>query len=712
MNELRYFADSVLYSYAQIFFSNRRWFGTLVLAASFFVPGIGFMALAGVVLANLFAHLLKFDAEKIRTGFYGFNGLLFGAASMYYFQPSYYLLVIIPVFILLVFLISAVVEHYFASAFNLPGLSLPFIITLFVFFYFLSNGQGINTAQHTDVTGSWLPLPLKMYLHAISIIILQPGVYPGLLIAAGLLLFSRVLFLLSLFSAILAFYAAGLFLPDVSDYTLLLITFNAILTAMALGGSLIIPSRKSFSLAMVTVLLTIILTGFFVQFLKTSNLPILVLPFNFITLATIYGLKFRKEHSDLTLLYFAPGAPEENFYYHKNRITRFSNYKPLFAELPIYGEWLVSQGFNGRLTHKEEWKYAWDFIVVDEKNEQYQEAGNNLSDYYCYKLPVVAPLDAEVVKVIDGIPNNKIGDVDIQKNWGNTIVLHHGEGLYSALSHLEPGSIKVKEGEKVSKGSIIAQCGNSGRSPYPHIHFQFQLTDELGAHTYQFPLAHYIEKLDNKLALQTFSFPKQDTIVLNLETHRTLKSAFEFKYESTYQWKCTTEKKAFTENWEVKVNAYNILYIESDNHAKVTLYLTPKVVYLTDFSGNKKSALYYLYLLAPMIPLGYHAELTWKDSFSPALFNTGPVRYFAELFMLLIKPLEVEGTYRFASGDEDGLDFTITALLQLKGRFPFQFVHRQDSGRLAISRDGCISSFQYNEKSIEVFKAELITERQ
>ena len=71
--------DSILYSYAQIFFSNRKWFGSIAMLSTFIVPQIGIMGLGGVMLSNLLAYLLKFDKDKIESGYYGFNGLLFGA---------------------------------------------------------------------------------------------------------------------------------------------------------------------------------------------------------------------------------------------------------------------------------------------------------------------------------------------------------------------------------------------------------------------------------------------------------------------------------------------------------------------------------------------------------------------------------------------------------------------------------------------------------
>ncbi len=139
MQLLKYFIESILFSYSQIFFCNRIWFGIAALIATFIVPELGILALSGVILSNSLAIWLKFDKTKIRNGFYGFNGILLGAAASFYFELTPFLIGLIFVFIIITFFISAVLEHHFASVFNLPGLSLPFIISLYIFFLFLRN---------------------------------------------------------------------------------------------------------------------------------------------------------------------------------------------------------------------------------------------------------------------------------------------------------------------------------------------------------------------------------------------------------------------------------------------------------------------------------------------------------------------------------------------------------------------------------------------
>lgn len=55
---------------------------------------------------------------------------------------------------------------------------------------------------------------------------------------------------------------------------------------------------------------------------------------------------------------------------------------------------------------------------------------------------------------------------------GNHIVVDHGDGTYAAYAHLQRRSLRVTEGQRVEVGDHIADCGNSGNSTEPHLHFQ------------------------------------------------------------------------------------------------------------------------------------------------------------------------------------------------------------------------------------------------
>lgn len=704
---MQFFIDATLYSYAQIFFSNRKWFGAVVLLATFTMPILGLIALFAVILSNLTAYLLKFDSNKIRTGFYGFNGILFGAASAYYFQLNIELLFLIPVFIIITFFISAVLEHLLEQVFNLPGLSLPFILSIYIFIIFLTNYNYIETnlylssAENLD---NVLPAWIFYYLKSMALIVFQPNYLAGIIIAIAVLCFSRVLFVLSIVAFTLNSFFLNLILPDQYNQLLILSGFNAILTAFAVGGSLILTSRKSFLLVIISTLMVVIFTGVFSKIFSGTLYPILVLPFNFIVLSAIYSLKFRKDQTDLVLLYFKPGSPEENYYYHQKRKERFENFKFIFPELPFYGEWQVSQAFDGEHTHKGDWKYAWDFVVVDDKKNQFANKGDLAEDYFCYNLPVAAPLDGEIVKVIDGVPENEIGNVNLQKNWGNTVIIKHEYELYSSISHLKYDSIKVKDGQKVKKGEIIASCGNSGRSPYPHIHFQFQVNDKVGEKTHKFPLSNFIEKTDNGLQLRSFSFPEKDTIIQNIETHRTIKDAFNFKLSDTLNFKYTVDGEEREESWELKVDMANQLYFESSNQARADVYITDKVFYFISYAGEKDTALYYFYLLAMQVPFCFNNHLIWEDHYSVSLLPIGVLRYLSEFFLFYKSMISAKGTFSFEE-DEENKKFLVRSKINVEGKNLFSFFNQEYNGTIVVDEKIGIREFEFINNDKKAFKA-------
>ncbi|MFD3656279.1 M23 family metallopeptidase [Streptomyces sp. NPDC058620] len=56
--------------------------------------------------------------------------------------------------------------------------------------------------------------------------------------------------------------------------------------------------------------------------------------------------------------------------------------------------------------------------------------------------------------------------------FGNHLVLDLGDGTYAVYAHLRRGSLRVKAGDTVRAGQELAECGNSGNSTEPHVHFQ------------------------------------------------------------------------------------------------------------------------------------------------------------------------------------------------------------------------------------------------
>ncbi len=109
-----------------------------------------------------------------------------------------------------------------------------------------------------------------------------------------------------------------------------------------------------------------------------------------------------------------------------------------------------------------------------------------LSSYHSgtdYKAAVGTPIQA----VNDGI----ITIAEDRFYAGNSIVIDHGQGIYSCYFHLDKMNYKV--GQSIKKGDVLGLSGDSGRVTGPHLHFSMRL------HGIQVDPLQLIDLLNNKL---------------------------------------------------------------------------------------------------------------------------------------------------------------------------------------------------------------------
>lgn len=129
---------------------------------------------------------------------------------------------------------------------------------------------------------------------------------------------------------------------------------------------------------------------------------------------------------------------------HPSRMT-----SPLRLPFPEGTSRLCVQGNRGLFSHRGRYEHAFDFF-----------------------MPIGSPVTAA--------RSGEVADVEVERDGignyaGNQIVVLHLDGTTARYAHLEKGGSLVSEGQHVVQGQVIGKSGTTGRSLYPHLHFQVEL---------------------------------------------------------------------------------------------------------------------------------------------------------------------------------------------------------------------------------------------
>lgn len=137
--------------------------------------------------------------------------------------------------------------------------------------------------------------------------------------------------------------------------------------------------------------------------------------------------------------------------------------------------------------------------VCQIQNHFDHEAGPGFRDYACgtlgydghkgtdIRLPnlavmehgiaVLAAAPGRVRAIRDEMPDRSIrepGQLDAirGREAGNAVAIDHGNGWETQYSHLRRRSVRVRPGDEVAAGAILGLVGLSGKTEFPHLHFE------------------------------------------------------------------------------------------------------------------------------------------------------------------------------------------------------------------------------------------------
>jgi murein DD-endopeptidase MepM/ murein hydrolase activator NlpD len=162
---------------------------------------------------------------------------------------------------------------------------------------------------------------------------------------------------------------------------------------------------------------------------------------------------------------------------------------PLVVGAPLRGEnWLALNGLSNSSGHRRTivvvngkariaQRFATDWTRIGADGLAFRGDPSKNTNWSAYGAEVLAVANARVIDIKDGIPENdptadkKAVPITLETVGGNYITLDLGNGYFAFYAHLQPKSMRVKVGDKVTRGQILALLGNSGNSDAPHLHF-------------------------------------------------------------------------------------------------------------------------------------------------------------------------------------------------------------------------------------------------
>ncbi len=119
-------------------------------------------------------------------------------------------------------------------------------------------------------------------------------------------------------------------------------------------------------------------------------------------------------------------------------------------------------------------RFAIDFVQIDSAGKLYTGNPADVASFPFFGTPIRAVADGTIVRLLDGLPEQIPGQLPegatLQTGDGNYLVLDIGNGRFAFYAHIQPGSFKVKIGDRVKTGDVLGKLGNTGNTDAPHLH--------------------------------------------------------------------------------------------------------------------------------------------------------------------------------------------------------------------------------------------------
>jgi hypothetical protein len=117
-------------------------------------------------------------------------------------------------------------------------------------------------------------------------------------------------------------------------------------------------------------------------------------------------------------------------------------------------------------------RFAIDFIRMPGSGAWSKESGTLDPEWNGRGADVLAVADGTIAAAVDGVSDDLAPPVSPDIAAGNYVTIDLGNNRFVFYEHLQRGSVRVKTGDTVTRGQVIARLGSSGSTSIgPHLHF-------------------------------------------------------------------------------------------------------------------------------------------------------------------------------------------------------------------------------------------------
>jgi hypothetical protein len=169
-----------------------------------------------------------------------------------------------------------------------------------------------------------------------------------------------------------------------------------------------------------------------------------------------------------------------------------------------------------------------------------------------------------------------------------------------------------------------------------------------------YPLSSFLQEEEGRLKFNFFASPRQGMRVRSVETRKLLSSVFHFIPGRTLEFSVKEGPKEQYVKWEVQNDMYNNTYLFCpQTNSKAYFVNDGTLHYFTLFEGKRNSLLYFFYMGAYKVLLGYYQDLKIEEQYPLHLLAPPFLRYLHDFTAPFFQYMRAVYSIEYLNIDDD-----------------------------------------------------------